>query len=370
MRRSLCVAISILVFSLTAFAQSIPTATLTGKVTAEGAALPGVGVTIASPNLQGTRTTTTSSAGDYMFPLLPPGDYTVTFELSGMQTVKRNATLSVAGTASVDAELRPAAVAESITVTANTALTAPVESTQVSTNFKQDLIENLPVQRDLHSVTLLAPGVNDNGPKVAGDPLRSGIMISGAMSYDSLYLVNGAIINENLRGQAHPLFIEDAVQETTVLTGGVSAEYGHFTGGVVNAITKSGGNDLKGSFRTSLTNETWTAKIPEFTEKQDDKINPVYEATLGGPFLRDRLWFFGAGRSARLSDIKQTEPGLARAGDQDANGNPIAAGTPVTPLTYPHGTKERRLEGKLTGSIGSKHTLVASYMDINASETN
>src|SRR5206468_274950 len=144
------------------------------------------------------------------------------------------------------------------------------------------------------------------------------------------------------------------------------AEYGHFTGGVVNAITKSGGNDLKGSLRSSLTNEKWTARIPEFTEAQSDKINSVYEGTLGGPFLRDRLWFFGAARSAKLNDIRQTAPGLARLGDQDANGQPFTLDPAANPvavpaLTYPHGTKDRRLEGKLTGAITNSHSLVLSY---------
>ncbi|HEV8660607.1 MAG TPA: TonB-dependent receptor [Thermoanaerobaculia bacterium] len=348
-------------------AQSIPTATITGKVTTGSAGLPGVTVSVRSPNLQGIRTAVSTGAGDYIVPLLPPGDYTVTFELEGMQKVSRRVTLTAARTDRIDVELRPSAIAESITVTA--AAPSVIESPQVSTNFKQELVDQLPMPRTLYAVTLLAPGVNDNGPKIAGDPLRSGIMIGGAMSYDSLYLVNGAIINENLRGQAHTLFIEDAIQETTVQTGGISAEYGHFTGGVVTMITKSGGNDFKGSVRGSLSNDSWSAKTP-LTIDQEDKINPVYEATLGGPILRDRLWFFGAGRSANLSDVRQTEPGVARGGDRDANGNPIPAGTLLTPIAYPHGTKERRLEGKLTGSITSRHTLVASYLDVAASETN
>ncbi|PYQ48783.1 MAG: hypothetical protein DMF59_15050, partial [Acidobacteria bacterium] len=347
-----------------AMAQSIPTATLIGKVSAEGASVPGATVTVTSPNLQGARSTESTQTGDYIIGLLPPGNYTIKFELSGMATATRRVVLTAANTERVDIELRPAAMSEAITVTAETPLTAPVESTQVSTNFKQDLIEALPMDRTLRAVTLLSPGVNDNGPS------GGNIMISGAMSFDSLYLVNGAIVNENLRGQARPVFIEDAIQETTILTGGaISAEYGHFTGGVVSAITKSGGNDLKGSFRTNLSNDKWTAKTP-LTVEQEDKINSIYEATLGGPFMRDRLWFFGAGRSARTNDSRQTEPGLARAGDQDANGNQISVGTPLLAIPYPHGTKDRRLEGKLTGAITSRHTLVASYLDVKASETN
>jgi hypothetical protein len=368
MRRLFCLfAVGFLLFPCALMAQSIPTATITGKVTTDNAGLPGVTVSVRSPNLQGVRTAVSSGAGDYILPLLPPGEYTVTFELEGMQKATRRVTLTAAGTNQIDVELRPAALTESITVTA--AAQSVVEANQVSANFKQELVDQLPVQRTLHAVTLLAPGVNDNGPKLAGDPLRSGIMIAGAMAYDSLYLVNGAIVNENLRGQAHTLFIEDAIQETTVQTGGISAEYGHFTGGVVTAITKSGGNDFKGTFRSSLSNESWSSKTP-LTIDQEDKINPVYEATLGGPFLRDRLWFFAAGRSAKTNDIRQTEPGRARAGDRDANGNPIPVGTTLTPIAYPHGTKETRWEGKLTGSITSRHTLVASYLDVAASETN
>lgn len=334
--------------------------TLTGKVSSQGTALPGVTVTATSPNLQGSRTAVTTQAGDFVFPFLPPGDYTIQFELSGMQTVRRKVTLALARTDRLDVEMRPEAIAESMTVTAS----APgvLETAQVATNFKQDLIEQLPVGRTLQAVTLLAPGVNPNGP-------GGNIMISGAMSFDSLYLVDGAIVNENLRGQAHDLFIEDAIQETTVTTAGVSAEYGHFTGGVVNAITKSGGNELKGSFRASLNNESWVSRTP-LTVEQADKLEPVYEATLGGPFWKDRLWFFVAGREAKTDDIRQTQPGNARAGDQDASGNPIPVGTPLPAIAYPHAIDERRLEGKLTLAITPKHNLNASYLDIKKTETN
>ncbi|HSN69789.1 MAG TPA: TonB-dependent receptor [Thermoanaerobaculia bacterium] len=329
----------------------MPTATLSGKVTADAAPLPGVTVSVASPNLQGVRTAVTSEAGDYIFPNLPPGTYTVTFELAGMQTVQRRIVLTVARTDRMDVSMGQAALSEAITVTAETPVTAVLESPNVTSNFKQDLIEQLPVARNLQAVTLLAPGVNDNGP-------GGNISISGAMSFDSLYLVNGAIVNENLRGQSHNLFIEDAIQETTVMTGGISAEYGHFTGGVVSAVTRSGGNEFSGSFRTNFTNESWVAETP-LTVEQDDTINDTHEATLGGPFLRDRLWFFGAGRLAETSDIRQTTLGAARSGD-----------TGVLPLTYPHGLEETRLEGKLTGAITPRHNLVVSYIDVAPVETN
>ncbi|MEW6338269.1 MAG: TonB-dependent receptor, partial [Acidobacteriota bacterium] len=362
MRKALLLLGLILVSAAVVTAQSVPTATLTGKVTSDGFAIPGVKVTVTSPNLQGTRTVVTTGAGDYIIPFLNPGEYTATFELEGMQKVSETLPLTAARTHVLNVELKPAGVADAITVTAEPPVAAAVQATQVSTNFQQDLIDALPTGRTITAVALLAPGVNNNGP-------GNNTIISGAMSYDSLYLVNGAIVNENLRGQPHGLFIEDAIQETTVMTGAVSAEYGHFTGGVVNTITKSGGNEFKGTFRTSLTNESWVDKTP-FTVDQEDTINPVYELTFGGPFWRDRLWFFGAGRYAETSDIRQTRPGLARQGDQDANGVQIPIGTQIPPITYPHGTEETRLEGKLTYAINPSHKLIGSYIDVDASEIN
>src|SRR5207253_10962640 len=126
----------------------------------------------------------------------------------------------------------------------------------------------------------LAPGTTQSGPNQA-------TTISGAPSFENLFLVDGATVNENLRGQPHDLFIEDAIQETTVLTGGISAEFGRFTGGVVTAITKSGGNEFSGSIRDSVTNDKWTSLGDSIngtknTTPQIDKVNNVYEATLGG----------------------------------------------------------------------------------------
>ncbi|PYQ47774.1 MAG: hypothetical protein DMF59_17985, partial [Acidobacteria bacterium] len=220
------------------------TGTILGTVTTDGKALPGVTVTVASPAMQGTRTTVSGEAGGYNFSNLPPGEYTATFELAGMQSVRKHVTVNVSTTSRADVDLKVSSVTEAITVTAAASPTA--ESTQVTTNFKIDTINELPINRTIDAVTLLSPGVTEAGP-------NNQITISGSHSFDSLFLVDGVIVNENLRGQPNPLYIEDAIQETTVLTGGVSAEFGRFTGGVVSTITKSGGNDFSGSVRDNLT---------------------------------------------------------------------------------------------------------------------
>ena len=102
-------------------------------------------------------------------------------------------------------------------------------------------------------------------------------------------------ITENLRGQPFTLYIEDALQETTVATSGVSAEFGRFSGGLVNAITKSGSDMFSGSYRQSFNNDDWRTTSP-FNEAKLDRVVPTYEYTFGGPIARRQLWFFNAGR--------------------------------------------------------------------------
>jgi carboxypeptidase family protein/TonB-dependent receptor-like protein len=235
------VVLTVLLASFSLFAQT--TANLTGTVMMDNNPLPGATVTVTSPNMQGSRTTTSDVNGNYNLAALPPGTYKVVIEMQGMQTVTRNVLIGVGQTARADATLKMSAVAEAITVTA--AAPAVLETTEVQTNLQQSVISKLPTSRTVQGVALLAPGTVSNGP-------RNALVISGATADQNLIMVDGAVIQENLRGQTHGLFIEDAIQETTVLTGAISAEYGRFTGGVVNSITKSGGNEFHGTYRDNL----------------------------------------------------------------------------------------------------------------------
>ena len=111
------------------------------------------------------------------------------------------------------------------------------QTAEVATSFKKDFIEKLPVARTFQQAALMTPGRREQRSE-------SGAMsISGAASFENLFMVNGVVVQDNLRSTPLNLFIEDALQETTTTTSGVSAEYGRFSGGVVNAITKSGGNE-------------------------------------------------------------------------------------------------------------------------------
>ena len=317
----------------------VPTGTLKGSVTDEqGAGLPGVTVTATSPSLQGERSTVTGNNGDYKIAFIPPGEYKVTYELEGFATKIRTQKISAAQLSTSDIEMQLAEVVEEIIVTSNVDTIS--ESNTLATTTTHSELESLPIARTPLAAVNLAPGVSDTGPSTAPS-------ISGSFSYENLFLINGVEVNENIRGSFLPLFIEDAIQETTTATAGVSAEYGRFTGGVVNVITKSGGNDFSGSFRVNVDNDDWvsdkTDRLFDPTFEQLDDRNEIYEGTFGGPIWKDRFWFFLAGRD-------RTEA------SQDT--------TVQTNITYPTGDDETRYEAKATIALTPSHSVIGSYLEI------
>jgi len=314
-------------------AQTLPSATLTGRVAQEGLPLPGVTVTARSSNLQGAKATTTSVNGDFIFNNLPPGDYTITFELSSFQTVTRSLRLASSQQAQLDTQMSLSGVSTDTIVIGKAE--AISQSTQSSTTFTKELLDKLPVTRNLLDAVNITPGTNANGPGAA-------ITISGGQSFENLFTVNGVVITDNIRGTPNNLFIEDAIQETTTSTSTISAEYGRFTGGVVNAITRSGGNAFSGSFRTTFNNDAWSAVSPA-GESRTQSVVPRYEATLGGPIWTDHVWFFGAGRLVDTTGSGQTA---------------------FTAISYPTESDEKRYEGKLTLTPFQNHTVAASYIGI------
>jgi len=279
------------------------------------------------------------------------GNYTLTYELSGFQKQEKRVVLAPTQTLPVDAVLGPAALTEQVTVVGTPAHVL-TQTAQVATNLDQDLIATLPTNRDLNASVLQAPAVHATGPSGA-------YSIAGSTSFESLFMVNGVAITENLRGTPYNLYIEDAIQETTVSVGGVSAEYGRFSGGVVNLITKSGGNIFSGSFRDTYNNDKWRtltpfetkaiAADPAHKELRVDKTVPAYEYTLGGPILKDRLWFFTAGR---LQNQEQ--------------GRTLVA----TNIPYTYNDKTQRYEGKGTFTLSSNHRVQANFLKIIETEVN
>ena len=336
--KSVGIALTALIALVGAASAQNPTGTLSGNVLSADAPLPGVLVSVTSAALQGTRTAMTTANGAYILPFLPPGDYQIKFELDGFLPLERAVKVPAGQAVQLDAEMSSATVSEEIMVTGS--LDNISTTPQAAVTYEKAFIEELPVARDVRNIALLAPAVSATGP-------GRNIAISGNMSFENLFLVNGVVVNENLRGQAFPLFVEDAILETTVSSSGISAEYGRFAGGVVNTITKSGGNNFSGSLRVNYENDSWVSATA-LTPSRVDKINPIYEATAGGFLMRDRMWFFVSGRDFDRSSSLATAA--------------------LTRLAYANDDSQTRLEGKLTFSLNPKHRIVGTYLDITETD--
>src|SRR5205823_7112006 len=274
------------------FAQT--TGSLSGKITDNnGAALPGVTVEVRSPSLQGSRLAITDSAGMYHFPVLPPGTYTVTFQMDQWSAgAHKNVQVSLGKDTSVDVMMRPVASAE-ISVSAD----APVldtSSTTLGTNLNTRAIETLPSGRNYASVVQVTPGVSSDANPA--NPDQSTISVYGSSGAENAFFIDGVnTTNVEYGFQGKELNFE-FISEVDVKTGGYEAEYGRSTGGIINVITKSGGNDFTGDVFGYYDNDSLQSKAKTVVSTagvQQGFTRKDYGADLGGFILRDKLWFFG-----------------------------------------------------------------------------
>jgi len=296
------------------FAQT--TGGIVGRVTDEqGGVLPGVTVEARGPALQGSRIATTDGTGTYRLTLLPPGDYTVTFTLEGfaVETSKQ-----VAVGLDKDVNLSPAlhaAVKEEITVTG----AAPVVDTttaEVGVNMGSRTIESLPTDRNYSSVVQIMPGVSSDAilnPDNASQPTISVYGSSGAENVFYIDGVNTTGAEYGFQGKELNFEFIDAID---VKTGGYEAEYGRSTGGIINVITKSGGNEFHGDVFGYYDNDSLqdNAKTVVSTTTTAGFTKEDYGIGLGGYLKKDRLWFFGA-YDRVTNSTGSTLPEGPRAGD-------------------------------------------------------
>lgn len=340
---ALLVTLLLFVTTLPLTAQQL-TGDLRGTVRLEdGTAVPGVLVTAASPSQQGSRTTSTTETGQWILRNLAPGQYTVTFELEGMATVQSSASVELGQETPVNVRMGIEAQAETIVVSGE--LPSVLASSEVSTTYDFDAVNNLPIGREPDDIASLSPGLTTNTP-------NSGqVTISGAFAYDNIFLIDGVDANDNLFGTSSQVYIEDAIADVQVLTSGISAEYGRFSGGVVNVITKSGGNEFSGTLRADLENDDWRNRTPLEKENGtvlEDQLSEVYSGTLGGYAVKDKLWFFASGRDESVS----ASDALFQ-----------------TPLSVTESVEEERYGIKGTVNLFDRHQVQVAYTDREATGT-
>jgi hypothetical protein len=347
MKRLIILAVTWLIVTEAAFAQGVQTGILRGTVKdQQDRAVPGATVTTTSPALLGPRETVSDAQGNYALRALPPGDYDVVVELSGFTTITFKAAVPLGLTVDQDVTLRAAGVTETVQVFAEAS--APIATPVVGINLKQAEIESLATPRTLQGIAQLSPALTENSPNA------NQVVINGAFAFDSAFLVNGVDVNDNVLAQPQSLFIEDAIEETQVLTSGISAEYGRFSGGVINAITKSGGNTFSGSGRINFSNPGWTTETPFEASRpvpivHTDDLQETWEGVFGGPLVRDRLWFFAAGRYAALDIPRTLATTAAQVVQHDLN---------------------KRGQIKLTGVVAPNHTIQGDYVNNARTTTN
>jgi outer membrane receptor protein involved in Fe transport len=296
------------------------TGTIDGTVTDQnGGALPGATVEITSPNLQGTRTATTGNDGRFRFVSVPPGPYKVTANLSGMGTAAKNATVQLDSTATVNLQMQVSAK-EAITVTGEAPL-VDVTSTTTGTSYTAKVMEKLPLGRNYASIVLSQPGVQTDAGETQGRSLA--ISVYGSTSSENLWLIDGVNTTNVIKGFQGKAINGEFIQEVEVKTGGYQAEYGRNTGGVINVVTKSGGNEFHGDVFGYYNAPEMSAKqrfdrTPDGSQEGDASTRTTTNfivkdidrreggVDLGGFFLKDHIWFFGA--YDRVQNEQNLEP--------------------------------------------------------------
>ncbi|HLA78795.1 MAG TPA: TonB-dependent receptor [Vicinamibacteria bacterium] len=255
------------------------------------AAMPGVSVTITRPETGLSRTVLTGDAGSVRVPALSPGTYRVQVELTGFApVVHEGLTLRVGQTARIEVTMRVATMTETVTVTAQASL-VDVYKTDSSTNVAPEQIEQLPVQdRDFQRLAFLTPGVQrergafrfiGNGPVIG----------AGGNASQATILVDGVDFTDQTLGLARARFSQDAISEFRVIANRFDTEVGGSAGGALSIITKTGGNEFRGSVFGFFRDRALRAK-GELEQQKNDYSRQQYGFTLGGPLAKDKTHFF------------------------------------------------------------------------------
>jgi hypothetical protein len=266
-----------------------------------GAVLPGVSVTISSPALiGGKQVKATDDRGEFLFLSLGPGDYTVIAELPGFVTQERNlVTVPLGGAAVIIIAMPIGAFSGQIEVVDET---PTIDTTQVNTGqiFRQDYMQNSAISsenRAYYTVVNQTAGVSPFG-EWAGVPQPK---VFGSTVGENAYFIDGMDATNPVMGTATAVLNFDAIGEIQFQTGGFEAEYGRATGGILNLVSKSGGNRFSGTFDARYRDNSFQESGDHFDASELSTKHQVISATLGGPILRDKIWFFAS--YERINDV-------------------------------------------------------------------
>ncbi|MBI3471183.1 MAG: TonB-dependent receptor [Candidatus Solibacter usitatus] len=292
--------------AVAAFGQE-STGKITGTVTDDsGAAVPNAKITATGPTLPRGLEISSDAYGNFLFPSVPIGVYTVTTTAPGFSTVRQlNLEVKLGSIVTYNPKLPVGKVTETVEVT-ESATAIDTTSSRTATNIAANQFDNLAKGRTFNTILALAPGVRQE-PK-AGNAGVGGIQVDGASGSENVYYIDGAEVSDIRSGalRANNAIPFEFIQEVQIRSGGFEAEHGGATGGVINVATKSGTNSFHGQAFYAFTNSSMNAgdrgfwKLSPsnvnaaefFRPKEDDYFIRYPGGQIGGPILKDRLFFF------------------------------------------------------------------------------
>jgi len=332
----------------TAWAQ-IATAELNGRVTdSSGAVLPGVTVTATQTATGLVRSTVTDENGAYLLSNLPTGPYRLEIALQGFRTyVQTGIVLQVGATPTINAVLELGSLEETVTVEAAAPL-VDVRSAGISAVVENERIVELPLQGRQVTDLLVLSGAAVQIAEATNRTAPGGVRISvaGGLQTGVGYTLDGATHNNPQENVNLPLPFPDALQEFRVATSGLSAQHGFHSAASVNAVTKSGTNRFSGNAFEFVRDHRFNATSPfarlgaDGTREDDGLKRNQFGGTLGGPIVRDKLFFFGAYQGTVLrqrpaSNIAFVPTAQMLAGDFTAIASPACNGGRQVTLRAP-----------------------------------
>jgi outer membrane receptor protein involved in Fe transport len=286
-------------FTGSVFAQTTTTGAIEGTVIDQsGAAVPGVAVKVTSPNLISAQTGNTDDGGHFKILNLPPGRYTVAVESQKgfSKFEKTDIEVNLSRSSSVEVQLVPQGATANVTITDTSGAAVDVTANTTGSNVSTEQFSNFPTQRTVQSLYSIAPTVARSGLRDASGRDRDP-SVAGASGPENNYILDGVNTTDPAFGGSGANLPFEFVQEVEIKTGAYGAEYGRATGGIFNVITKSGSNEFHGDafgyFTTKgLVRDTkqfpFTGSAPNGFSEIDAGID------VGGPIMKDKLWFFGA----------------------------------------------------------------------------
>jgi hypothetical protein len=276
---------------------------LTGRVKdQQGMTIPGVTVVTTNVQTGEVRSFVTDANGQFTAQDLVPGRYTVRFELTGFSRVERADVLVLLGRMfEVDADMRVGELAETVQVVGEASPLVDQRSTLVGHNVTSEEFDRMPKTRTFQSIAFTSPSVSQG-------EIEGGIQVNGASGAENQFTVDGIVTNSLVNGASRQNTVFEYLQEVQVKTAGISAEFGGALGGVVSAVTKSGGNTFRGEghyyFEGSATSaapvkrlvlDPLTEQSAYFVQDQEQsRKNNEFGGSMGGPIVKDRLFFFGS----------------------------------------------------------------------------